>query len=400
MVDRARMALVMGAALVASGIAITGHAQPAGSGSGSGSGDTDIEMEPEPAGSAKSAPAPTPPPAPAPAPAPTPPPVPAAGPGSDAAPSAPVKDPKVAKKWLSAAQQLVQKGDYYTSHGKLADAKPQYENAVTAFGKAIEAGDDIAVTYQLAIVEDKLGNVAAAYKHLKLVVDPKANAKPDVVKKAQAKLDEVTGKVGVVTLTITPPGTQVTLNGEQIGEAPMTEPLVFAPGTYTLSLSAVGFQPKDAEIKVEAGSESERKIELEPVPVVVKPVEPEEPSGPAAVAKGPDMLPLYIGAGATGALVVTGTITGILAISRHSTFTNPKTSTADRKDAQSSGRTLAHVTDICYVGALGAAAFTVYWYLYKYQPEREKQGEHTASKVRPVPWVQSSAGGMAVVGAF
>src|SRR5262249_54365227 len=162
------------------------------------------------------------------------------------------------------------------------------ENAVTAFQKAIESGDDVGVNYQLAIVEDKLGIDAAAYKHLKLVVDPNANAKPDIAKKAQAKLDEISAKIGVVTLTITPPGTQVRLTGEQFGERPRTEPLVFDPGTYTLSFSAVGFQPKDAEIKVEAGSESERKIELEAVPVVVKPVEPDHDE-PAPVAKGPDM---------------------------------------------------------------------------------------------------------------
>ena len=357
--------LVAGAALWAS-YAVAG---PEGQGSGSGSGD--IEMEPEAMGSGSAQP-------------------PDAGSaaGSDAVP---VKDPKVAKKWLQAAQVLVQKGDYWTRAQKPADAKTQYENAVIAYQKAIESSDDISLYYALALVEDKLAQDAEAFRHLKLVVDPKANAKPDLVKKAQTKLDEVSGKVGIVTLTIKPDGATIMLAGKQVGESPMTEPLVFDPGTYTLSLTAVGFQPKDAEIKVEAGSESERKIEMEPVPIVVKKTDEPEPEQPKPTA--PNMLPLYIGAGATGGFFLIGTITGIAAISAHSTYTDPKTLQIDRKDAQANGRTLAHVTDLMFVGAIGAAAFTTYWYLYQYKPQEQ-------AKVSVAPWVQSSASGVTVVGAF
>src|SRR5207244_9573937 len=145
---------------------------------------------------------------------------------------------------------------------------------------------------------------------------------------------------------------------KQIGESPLTEPLVFDPGTYTLSLTAVGFQPKDAEIKVEAGSESERKIEMDAIPIVVKKTDEPEPEQPPPT--GPNMLPLYIGAGAAGAFFVVGAFTGIAAISAHTTYTDPKTLEIDRKDAQANGRTLAHVTDLMFVGSIGAAAFTAY----------------------------------------
>jgi hypothetical protein len=228
--------------------------------------------------------------------------------------------------------------------------------------------------------------------------------KPDVVKKSQAKLDELSMKVGMLTLAVTPDGTQISIGGKQVGEAPMTEPLVLMPGTTTVSFTAVGYQPKDVEFKIEAGSESERKISLEAVPIVTKPVDNDiapEPEPEKPKTKDP-MLPVYIGAGATGVFLITATITGIVAVGDHATYIDPKATKTERADAQSSGRTMAHITDLCLVGMIGAAAFTSYWYLYKVRPEKHALDERQAnrSKVDVVPWVQPQAGGVVAVGSF
>ena len=317
------------------------------------------------------------------------------GSGSDTN-AAPPKDPAVAKKWLSAAQVLVQRGDYYAHAKKDADAKAQYDNAVTAYEKAIEASDDKSLYFALALVEEKRGSPAAAYKDCKLLVDPKAGQKPDVVKKAQTKLDDLSSKIGLVTLTVVPDGTIISLGDKQVAESPMTEPLALDPGAYTFRLTAVGFQPKDTEIKVEAGSESERKIVLEPVKVVSRPVE-EPVEGPQVPA--PDRMPLYIGAGAAGGLLLVATATGFAALQQHAVFTAPKTASVDRNDAQSNGRTLAHITDVCLVGAIGAAAFTAYWYRFKYEPQ-QRAAETNHAKLDVVPWVQPDAGGIFAAGSF
>src|SRR5689334_14980602 len=72
-----------------------------------------------------------------------------------AQPAAPVKDPKVAKKWLDAAKQLVQKGDAATRQKKPDDAKTFYDNAATAYEKAIEASDDVNLHFDLAVLHEK-----------------------------------------------------------------------------------------------------------------------------------------------------------------------------------------------------------------------------------------------------
>jgi hypothetical protein len=217
-------------------------------------------------------------------------------------------------------------------------------------------------------------------------------------------------KVGLLTLAVVPDGTQISINGKQVGEAPMTEPLVLMPGSVTVSFTAVGYQPKDVEFKIEAGSESERKIALEAVPIVTKPVDQDlapEPEPEKPKTKDP-MIPVYIGAGATGVLLLTATITGIIAVGDHATYVDPKATNIERADAQSGGRTMAAITDICLVGMIGAAAFTSYWYLYKVRPQQTAQAEREASNSRPknrskvdiVPWVQPQAGGLFATGSF
>jgi hypothetical protein len=309
----------------------------------------------------------------------------------------PVKDPKIAKKWLSAAQQLVAKGDALAKQKKPDDAKQQWENAIIAYTKALESGLDVVIWAELAGVEDKLG-LLDAVKHYKLALAV-PNLKPPVQKQLSAKLDELLAKVGLVTLTIVPDDTKVTIGDKELGTSPLKEPLVLAPGSYTVSFTATGYEPRQAELKVEAGSESERKIELEAKKPVIETVD-KEPEAPPPAKPVTPMWPLYAGAGASGGLLLIGTVTGIVAVSKHGTFTSRTSTAAERRDAQSSGPRYAHITDVCLTGAVLAGAFTAYYYLYKYKPSLAKEAPPATSKLDLAPWVQPDAGGVAVGGQF
>ena len=358
----------------------------------------DIEMEPEPAT----------PPAPD---AANPPP---ADETEPVAPAAPVKDPKAAKKWLTAAQQLVQKGDWSTRARRPDDAKVSYANAAIAFAKSIGAGTDLNTYALLADAEEKLGKIDSAVRHYRVVMKAPAGIRPDVLKKATARVAELSAQVGIVTLTVKPDGAMISLAGAELGKTPLAEALVLMPGTYTVALQAEGFQPREAELIIEAGSETERSIELEAVQItVVAPVK-EEPVAPPPPYV-PSRLPIYVGGGAAVALLGTAVITGILAAGQHGTYTSKDATSIEREDARINGKRLALASDLTLVGGLAAGGFTAYWYFLKYKPGQRNlteqrpataRGAHRprdeaqSAKVELVPWVQSAASGLTVVGVF
>lgn len=317
-------------------------------------------------------------------------------------PAAPVKDPKIAKKWLQAAKALVAKGDAATRAKNADDAKTQYGNAITAFEKSIEAGDDLSLNLQIAAVEEKLGRIDLAARYYKLVTTAKTGVTPSQVKQAQAKYDDATTKVGLVTLTVVPDGTTITTNGEKLGVTPLTEPLIFMPGDYTLTMSADNYVDKETEIKVEAGSESDRKIELEPRKpsnpnIDSEPVVAQEPPPPPP--SKPSMIPVYVAGGAGVILLGVAVGADLTARSWHNTFVAPNTSKDERDYAKDHGKTWAHVGDASLIGGVVGVGVAAGWYFLKVRKGATAQPEK-AAKVDMVPWVQPDAGGLTIAGVF
>ena len=323
---------------------------------------------------------------------------------------APPKDPKQSKRWLAAAHELVQKGDAATRRKQVDDARSHYASAIIALEKALDAGDDVNLNFELASVREKLGDFAEAVKRYRTIVNVKANARADLVKKATTRIDELSAKVGMVTLTIAPDGTMISLGGVELGTSPLPESLVLMPGSYKFSFVAEGYKPKESELKVEEGSESERSIELEPVGKIIidNPRKPVVEPPATTTASRPSKLPLYVGAGATIAFAGIATVTGILAVGQHTTYVAAGTRPADRSDAHDTGRRLAHITDACLGGAVIAGAFTAYWYYVKYRPAQRNASHEArgaeinapAAKVDVVPWVQPGTSGVSIAGWF
>jgi hypothetical protein len=176
------------------------------------------------------------------------------------------------------------------------------------------------------------------------------------------------------------------------------------PGTYTANLTLVGYQPKDVELKVEAGATVEKKVTLEPIPIKITPNKYETEPEPAPIVNKPSKVVLIAGVSATVVFAAGAGIFGGSAISQHRAYVDPTFTKSERADAQKLGRTMAHLCDASIGVSVLAAAFTAYWYHWKYQKELDAPPPgyqpRSVPKVDMIPWVQPDAGGLAAVGSF
>jgi hypothetical protein len=307
------------------------------------------------------------------------------------------KDPATAKKWLTEAQVHMQKGEDAAKLGSATEAQESYRAAAAAYTKAIRASDDFTLFLPLALAYEKAGDLPSAVEHLRRLVAT-TGLTPDVIKKARTKLDELSLAVAVVKLKVVPEGARVSLGGKLVGVSPLERPLVLMPGTHVVSFAAVGYQPKDVTFTVDAGLDSERTIRLDRAG---QSTTPGEAGPPTSAAPAPSTVPLLIGGGITVALAMVAVGTGIAALSIHGRYES-SIDPQERLDLSSRGKTFALISDLSLVGAVGAAAFTTYWYVQKYRPATEVRAQRhsKAPKIEVAPWVQVDAGGVTAVGVF
>ena len=321
----------------------------------------------------------------------------------------PVRDPAAAKKLAEGAAKFVKKGDKLKKRKKLDEANAEYARAIMAYEKSFEMNPVASILLAAANLHARLEHwmeAADRYKRAlaetEIPLDDKARAK------AEAGLGDVMMNLGLVTLNVVPEGATVTLDGAEVGVTPLAEPLVLAPGEHTLQLKAEEYIDFETKLVIEAGSESDRSFELQPVPVVVEKPRPPPPPPPPPLPPGPNKLPLIAGAGAAGLFTIGAVITGILAVGEHGTFTDPNATQEERDAAQSSGRTLAALTDAFTGAAVLAAGFTAYYYLKIYKPkadehdnlERERAGMHDEMGWQVVPSVGRDSAGLVLSGSF
>ena len=321
-----------------------------------------------------------------------------------------VRDPKMAKKLADGAARFVKKGDRLARRKKDAEAAAEYERALAAYDKSFEMHPDAKTLLVTAAVQVKLGRwLEASNRYERALAETEVPLDEKNRAKAQAGFDEARAHLGVVVMTVEPEGAVVTLDGAEIGTAPLAKPLVLKPGEYALAITLEEFVPLETKLVVDEGSESERTFTLEPVPVVVEPPRPPPPPPPPPLPPPPGKLPLYLGAGATVLFTGLAVTTGVMALGKHGTFNDENATPEQRDDAQTSGRTLTRLTDAFAFGAIASAGFTVYYYLKVYKPkaaergrlEREREGMHDEySKLLILPSVQPGAGGLVLTGWF
>lgn len=131
-------------------------------------------------------------------------------------------------------------------------------SAVDAFRRAYELAPLPRLLVLLADAELKLGDLAAAERHLDELV--RCATEPQLLTSAQTLREQLDAVSGRVTIEGGPPGSALQIDGKDAGTLPLDAPLRLAAGAHELAL--IG--ECEAQTRFELGAGETRTLELDP----------------------------------------------------------------------------------------------------------------------------------------
>lgn len=215
----------------------------------------------------------------------------------------------------------------------------------------------------------------------------------------EARLSALRATPGHLSVSSTPVGASIALDGQDTGEVTPAE-FDLPPGTHAITLNAEGYEPAEQAVELgfasreEVAAELEASPEPEPEPIVVddEPVEldeeedseedDEEDEGPGAA--------VWVTSGLAAAGLVGGTVLGFLALSEESDFDDsPSEAGADR------GERYAIFADVAFGIAAVSAITAVVLLLTKDDDDDDEEEDAEAASATLSPMFGPNGGGLA-----
>jgi len=307
------------------------------------------------------------------------------------------------------------------------------EDALASFQEAFRIRPHPLVRVNIANCYDKLGKPLEALFHFQQFIDADVGS-AEQRKEVQSAVERLRKQVGQVVLRVAPDGATVTIDGGEQRRTPIVDALSLTAGSHQIEVRLEGYQTLTRTIEVKGGAQSELNLVLsrgtDPASAPIATVTPIEPIAPLTPGEQPQVAPppasepvpalpataepppiaavepppavhaehgkspaVWIIGGASIALLLAGSVTGILALDAESDFDralrerlDPNTDPLGRQaayeralDASDRADALALTTDILLLGALGGATVTTI--LLINDSGEEKPPEGTASLV-------------------
>ena len=247
----------------------------------------------------------------------------------------------------------------------------------------------------------------------------------DAVDAAKKEVDDVAPHIGGVTIIIQAPGgaevqnEKVLLDGQPVNTASLGVRRAIDPGAHVLSVTGDGFKPAELRFEVTEGGSVNAPVTLQvdpnavvaPPPVPPPPVPeshpspfpPPQPPGPEQPAPSsfPSWAP-WTAFGIGGAGVVLGTITGVVALGKHSDLAKVcggGSCSSDQQSAVDSYHSMATLSTIGFVvGGVGVAAGVVLLLVQPSAPTASLSPATGASPLTVTPVI--GLGSVGAVGTF
>lgn len=213
--------------------------------------------------------------------------------------------------------------------GQVSYGAGDFGAAEAHFTKADSLVPSVQAKYWRAMSLDQQGKTAAALELFNAVLNTPGyeNLGADKVAQVRQRVAELSQAPADLTLTSTPPGASIDVNGmKQSGTTPLS--LRLAAGRHRVTIEAPGYAPQVLDLEVNPGEAVERNVVLEPGTSAPPPAIPAE-QAPAPTGER-SRAPAFVTLGIAGASAVVGTVFGIKALDEKSQFEDaPTTSRAD-----------------------------------------------------------------------
>jgi hypothetical protein len=174
--------------------------------------------------------------------------------------------------------------------------------ALRGLGRLVEARE----SYQRALRDPLVPDASDAFRQ--------------AIEDAKTEVAEVDKQIAWVTIRVTGPGdAQVLVDGEPVPRAALGAPRATDPGEHQAVLRAPRCSDKVQAFRAAPGERQELALDLPPTGCVSTEPSPSEPAGDAA-GSGAMRTAGFVTLGVGGAFLVVGVVTGIVAMSAHSTL--------------------------------------------------------------------------------
>jgi hypothetical protein len=242
-------------------------------------------------------------------------------------PSALAQDPSPTEQVDPATSDARDEARSEFAAGQVSYGAGDFAGAEAHFTKADSLVPSVQAKYWRAMSLDQQGKTAAALELFNAVLNTPGyeNLGADKVAQVRQRAAELSQAPADLTLTSTPPGASIDVNGmKQAGTTPLT--LRLAAGRHRVTIEAPGYAAQVVELTVGPGEVVERNVVLEAgAPHPALPAE-QEPASTGERSRAPAFVTL----GIAGASAIVGTVFGIKALDEKSQFDDaPTTSRAD-----------------------------------------------------------------------
>ncbi len=156
--------------------------------------------------------------------------------------------------------------DRYFKSGVQLFKEAKFSEALAEFMRAYEIAPHPLVLYNIAGCHRELSHYSEAVSYYeRFLAEGKGQVPAARLTAAQSELDGILARIARVTVTVTPDGASLTVDGNAIGTL-VQMPLILSPGEHKLIASAVGHKQVERTVRVASGDELIVELSLTPLP--------------------------------------------------------------------------------------------------------------------------------------